>query len=111
MHLLTSFIGAVGNLMTDTGFADILFSGFAGVPKMMMGEKFPVCRALRIVVEMILAPVIANVHCYDGLMEVLEEMAGKSKTCKMWHDCIINPVFIMMRAEHEGNWALHVKCK
>ena len=36
-------------------------------------------RALRIVVEMILAPVIANVHCCDDVMKVLEEMAAKSE--------------------------------
>ena len=31
----------------------------------------------------------------------------------MWLDCLINPVFIMMfyvRAEHEGEWALHFNC-
>ena len=106
MHLPTSFMGVVGNFMTDTGLADILSSGFAGVTKMMIRKKFPMSmRALRIVVEMILAPVIANVRCYDDLMEVLEQMAAESKTCKLWLDCLIKPVFIMMsyvRAEREG---------
>ena len=61
MHLLTSFMGAVGNLMIDTSHADILSSGFADVPKMIMGKKFPMCmRALRIVVEIIVAPDIAK---------------------------------------------------
>lgn len=74
MHLLTSFIEAVGNLMSNTDLADILSSGFAGVAKMMIGKKFPICiRALRIVVEMILAPLITNLKCNDDLMEVLQE--------------------------------------
>ena len=74
MHLLTSFIEAVGNLMSNTDLADILSSGFAGVAKMMIGKKFPICiRALRIVVEMILAPLITNLNCNDDLMEVLQE--------------------------------------
>ena len=41
MHLLTSFIEAVGNLTSNTELADILSSGFAGVAKMMIGKSFP----------------------------------------------------------------------
>ena len=33
MHVLMSFIGTVGNLMTETGLADIMSSAFAGVHK------------------------------------------------------------------------------
>lgn len=114
MHLLTSFIGPVGNLMSNTGIADILCSGFAGVAKMMIGKKFPMCmRALWIVVEMILAQLITNLNCYDDPMEVLPERAAKSKTCKLWLNWLIKPVFILtnfVRAKREGDWALHLKC-
>ena len=41
MHMLMSFIGTVGNLMTETGLADIMSSAFAGVHKMLLGKKFP----------------------------------------------------------------------
>ncbi len=48
MHMLMSFIGSVGNLMTETGLADILSSAFGGVHKMLIGKNFPMCmRALR----------------------------------------------------------------
>ena len=58
MHFLMGFIGAVGNLMTETGLADIMSSAFGGVRKMLSGKKFPMCmRALRMVVEVILIPV------------------------------------------------------
>ena len=52
MHMLMSFVGAVGYLMGGSGLEDILKSTFAGVPKLLSGKKFPQnIRALRIVVE------------------------------------------------------------
>ena len=38
MHMLMSFIGAVGNLMAETGLSDIMSSAFAGVHKMLTGK-------------------------------------------------------------------------
>jgi len=35
-----SFIGAVGNLMTETGLADIMSSAFGGVHKILPGKSF-----------------------------------------------------------------------
>ena len=116
MHMLMSFIGTVGNLMTETGLADIMSSAFAGVHKMLLGKKFPMCmRALRMVVEVILIPIIDDheVHCNDAFMANLEARALKSKTCKLWLDCLVKPVLLMMayvRAEREGDWLLHVHC-
>ena len=68
MHMLMSFIGAIGNLMTETGLADITSLAFAGVHKMLVGKKFPMCmRAFRMVVEVILEPVLKEleVGCCD----------------------------------------------
>ena len=67
MHMLMSFIGAIGNLMTETGLADIMSSAFSGVHKMLQGKKFPMCmRALRMLVEVILIKVDKDeVKCYD----------------------------------------------
>ena len=114
--MLMSFIGAVGNLMAETGLADIISSAFAGVHKMLIGKKFPMCmRALRMVVEVILEELIKElkVQCYDVLMASLEERAQKSRTCKLWLECLIKPVLLMMayvRAEREGDWLLHAHC-
>ena len=69
--MLMSFIGAVGNLMTKTGLADIMSSAFAGVHKMLLSKKFLMCmRALRMVVEVILIPIIddCEVQCNDAFM-------------------------------------------
>ena len=41
------------------------------------------------------------------LMKVMEDIAVKSKTAKLWVDMLIKPVFIIMmfvRAEREGDW-------
>lgn len=54
-----------------------------------------------------------KIKSYDDLMETLEKGASRSKTFKIWLDCLIKPVFIMMAyvwAEREGEWPLHVKC-
>ena len=59
MHMLMSFIRAVGNLMKETGLADIMSSAFAEVNKMLIGKKFLMCmRALRMVVEVVLQPIL-----------------------------------------------------
>ena len=113
MHLLMSFIGSVGNLMAESGLEDIMASVFAGVKQMLIGKKFPMCmRALRMVVEVILQTIDPQCH-YDQLMEQLEEKAQRSRTSRLWVDCLIKPVLIMMayvRAEREGDWLLHVAC-
>lgn len=63
MHMLMSFVGAVGSLMNKSGLADIMSSAFAGVQKMLIGKKFPMCmRALKMVVEVILEPVFKSLH-------------------------------------------------
>ena len=40
MHTLMSFVGAVGNLMSDSGLEMIMESAFGGVSKMLSGKKF-----------------------------------------------------------------------
>ena len=48
-------------------------------------------------------------------MEVLENIATRSKTSKLWVDMLIKPVFLIMRfvrAERETDWLLHLEaCK
>ena len=55
-----SFVGCIGNLMSNSGLDEIMKAAFAGVDKMLLGSKyFPQnVRALRIVVEELLRPYI-----------------------------------------------------
>ena len=41
MHMLKSYIDAVGNLMTETELLEIMSPVFSGVQKMLIGNKFP----------------------------------------------------------------------
>ena len=48
---------------------------------------------------------------YDELIKCLEEKAKHSRTSKLWLECMIKLVFIMMllvRAEREAEWGLHL---
>ena len=114
MHMLMSFVGAIGTLMAGSGLEEMLMSAFAGVPKMLSGKKFPQnVRALRIVLEEILRPALTNpnIQTMDQLDIYLESKATQSKTAKMWVECFMKPVLIIMqfvRAEREGDWPLHL---
>ena len=47
----------------------------------------------------------------EDLQKHLDAAATKSKTCKLWVDRFIKPVFLMMlyvRVEWEGDWPLHL---
>ena len=41
MHILTSFVGAVSTLMQGSGLSEVLSTTFAGVTKMLSGQKIP----------------------------------------------------------------------
>ena len=84
---------------------------------MLNGKKFPEnVRALRILTEELLKPVIHEKEPEDmeALLLVLDEAAGKSRTVKLWVECLIKPVLIMLRyvrAEREGDWLLPIPLK
>ena len=55
MHLLMSFIGWIGSLISNSGLEEILKKTYAGVEKMLTGKKYPMnLRALQMVVEELL---------------------------------------------------------
>ena len=55
MHLLMSFIGWIGSLISNSGLEEILKKTFAGLEKMLTGKKYPMnLRALQMVVEELL---------------------------------------------------------
>ena len=115
MHMLMSFVGAIGSLMTETGLAQILESVFGGVEKMLTGKNFPMnVRAMRLLAEELLRDVISKgkLRNHGDFMGVLEDLALNSRTTKLWVDVFIKPVLIMMlyvRAEREGDWPLHLQ--
>ena len=53
MHFLVSFIGCVGNLMTNSGLQDILSSTFGSMEKMLSGKNFPqnICGRIGTVIQ------------------------------------------------------------
>ena len=112
MHMLMSFVGSVGKLMSNTGLEDVLSVAFAGVPKLLIGNKFPQnVRALRLVAEEILRDVIGDTNSIENLTETLDSLSERSRTAKLWVDCLIKPVLIMImfvRAEREADWLLHL---
>ena len=115
MHFLMDFVGSVGTLMADSGLKEIL-STFGSVEKMLQGKKFPQnVRALRLLIEELLRPVFEtanhSINSMDELDGVLDSLATKSRTTKMWVNNVIKPTFLMMRfcrASHEGDWPLHI---
>ena len=113
-HMLISFVGCVGKLMTNSGLDTVMKSTFGGVPKMLSGKNFPQnTRALRIIVEEVLKPFVKETTSHDDLMELLKNKSQDSRTAKLWVDCLIKPVFLMMMfvmAEREANWLLHLEC-
>ena len=114
MHTLMSFAGTVGTLMQGSGLSEILESTFAGVTKMLSGKKFPQnIRAIRLVLEELLRSTMSDgsISTMEELLTRLDHAASASNTSKLWVDCFIRPVFIMMlyiRAEREGDWPLHL---
>ena len=87
MHLLMSYSGCVGTLMADTGIVEILGVAFGGVLKMLTGKKFPQnVRALRMLVEELLGPVLEKNHLESmlDLKKTLDEISSESRTAKLW---------------------------
>ena len=79
------------------GIKPLLSSTFGSVDKMMSGKKYPQnFRALRMIVEEVLRPVIenkpGNITSMGDLKMYLAELSNKSKTAKLWIDCLIKPV-------------------
>lgn len=76
---------------------------------MMSGKKLPQnVRALRLVAELLLRPILSE-YVFQNMTELesfLDDLCKMSGTSRLWIDCLIKPVFIMMvfiRAEREGD--------
>ena len=112
MHMLMSFVGCVGTRMADTGLKEVMESAFGGMTKLLSGKNFPQnVRALRLAVEELLHSISEQSESYDEMLSILEERARVSRTAKLWVNCLVQPVLIMMlfiRAEREAEWPLHL---
>ena len=102
----------VGVLMANSGLDEILKSAFDGVQHMLSGKKFPQnVRVLHHVMEEVLSKVVKKLDAYEDMIISLETISEQSKTTRLWVDCLIRPVLLMMlfvRVECEGNWPLHL---
>ena len=63
-------------------------------------------------VEELLRPVFAKHHleCMSDLLQALDDTASQSRTTKLSVDCLIKPVFVILkyiRPERKADWALH----
>ena len=111
---MTSYICCIGSLMAQTGLEEVLSEQFGGVKKMMTGKKFPEnVRAFRLLLEELLRPIFskATVETMDDLKGVLENLASRSRTTRLWVDCFVKPMLTILkyvRAEREADWPLHV---
>ena len=66
-------------------------------------------------VEEIIRPLFQtqNLGCMADLLQALDDAASHSRTAKLWVNCLIKPVFTIMkyiRAEREADWCLHLAC-
>ena len=95
-----SYCGCIGDLMADTGIEEILSASFGGVLKLLSGKKFRQnVRAFRMPVEELFRNLLNkhNFQCMDELNKELDAISAKSKTAQLWIDCLIKPVFIILK--------------
>jgi len=98
--------------MDSTGLEDILGATFNGISNMLNGKAWPkVTGGFRMVVIALLQPfVVSGKTSVDTIQEQLDN-AKKSRTGRLWVDCLIIPVMILhlyIRAVREGDWLLHL---
>ena len=96
--------------MCGTGLQDILESAFKGVESMLLGKSWPkaLC-GLRMVVEALLEPFVFYGNATKSSLEDILERARGSRCGRLWVDCLIKPVSIVLLyiiAEREGDWLL-----
>ena len=95
---------------------EIRSEAFAGVLKMLTGKKYPDnVGALRMLVEEMIRPLLQTqkLGCMADLRRALDDAASHSRTAKLLVNCLIKPVFTIMKfvgAEREAEWCLHLDC-
>ena len=114
-HWKMNVIGCIGYLMDGSGLDTWMKSVFCSVDKMLTGKLHPQnFRALRLCVEVLLEDTIAECDSEDELLEVLESRSRMSKTTKLFTECLIKPILLLMkdhRAERESEILLQLKIR
>ena len=69
--------------------------------------------AFRLLLEEFLRPIFSNatVETMGDLKGVLENLASKRRTTKLWVDCFVKPMLTILkyvRTESVADWPLHV---
>ena len=93
-----------------TGLQEILESVFKGVENMLLVKSWPkALRGLRMVVEALLEPFVLSGNATKSSLEDILERARGSRCGRLWVDCLIKTVSIVLLyiiAEREGDWLL-----
>jgi hypothetical protein len=102
MHLLMSYVGCIGTLMTGSGTEEVLSSTFGGVPKVLSGKKFHGnVHALRILVDGLLRSVFTQLKL-NKVKPCTASMARERRTSKLWIICLFRPIFLINGYIREG---------
>ena len=111
-HMLMSFVGCIGVLMANPGLEEVLKAAFGGVARVLTWKNCPQnVRALRMLCKKLLWDILQDADTFDHLLQILERRAVQSRTTKLWLDCLIKTVLIMIlfvSAEREAEWVLHL---
>ena len=103
MHALQSFIGCLGTLMAGSGIVELCSPTFKGNPNMMNGKSWPKSvRFFRMISSIIIQSIIQPEHLYPDKInearidvENALQQAEKSRTGKLWVDCVTVQIGIM----------------
>ena len=100
-------------MMAGSGIVEVLSKVSTAVLKMLTCKKYlDNVRALRMI-EKFIRPFFQtqNMLRMDDLQQMLNDTASHSQTTKLCVNCLIKPLFTIMkyvRAEKEADWLLHL---
>jgi hypothetical protein len=86
--------------MAESGIVDILSVTFGSVLNMLIVKKYPQnVQALTMLVEELLWPLFVknDLESIADLQHALNQVSKKSRTTKLWEDCVIRPVFTILK--------------
>ena len=98
---MMDIIGSIGSLAAKSDLQEVLCSPFGSVDKMLEGKRYAQnARALRMLVEEILCPIFVkheSIVTMGDLIRILDVLALKSRTTKLWVEIIIEPTLPAIR--------------
>ena len=91
-NILMSCNGCIGYLNAQNSMEEILSVQFGGIKKMLTDKKYPEnVWVLLLMLEELLRPIFSKhtIETMDDLKHVLEDLARKSPTTRVWVDCFV----------------------